>query len=52
MDILNAIYSRTPVVSRNIGFIYSLRTDEDFIYEDYEELLLYFKNIEENVCQN
>jgi len=48
MDILNAIYSRIPIVSRNIGFIYSLRTAGDFIYEDYEELLLYFKNIEEN----
>jgi len=49
MDILNAIYSRTPVVSRDIGFIRSLKTAGDFIYEDYEELLLYFKNIEENI---
>lgn len=51
MDILNAIYSRTPVVSRNIGFIYTMQTNGDFIYDDYEELFLYFETIEENIKQ-
>ena len=49
MDILNAIYTRTPVISRDIGFIYNLKTARDFIYEDYEELLMYFKTIEEGI---
>lgn len=51
MDILNAIYSRTPVISRDIGFIHTFKTDSDFIYNNYEGLLMYFKNIEENVKQ-
>lgn len=51
MDILNAIYNRTPVVSRNIGFIYTFQTDSDFIYNDYGELLLYFKTMEKNIKQ-
>lgn len=46
MDILNAIYSRTPVISRNIGFIYSMASPNDFIYKNYEELLSYLQNIE------
>ena len=45
MDILNAIYSRTPVISRNIGFIYSLVSSNDFIYTNYEELLKYLQDI-------
>ena len=48
MDILNAMYSRTPIVSRNIGFIYGNGTPSDFIYEDYEELLFYFKGLEQD----
>ena len=51
MDILNAIYARVPVVSRDIGFIYSLKTDTDFIYKDYGELFLYFKDIENDIEQ-
>lgn len=49
MDILNAIYSRTPIVSRNIGFIYNNYTPSDFIYENYGELLFYFKGIEQDI---
>jgi len=49
MDVLNAIYSRTPIVSRDIGFIRSFKTDSDFIYDDYDELLMYFKMVEENI---
>jgi len=49
MDILNAIYSRTPVISRDIGFIYNNYTPSDFIYENYEELLFYFKGIEQDI---
>ncbi len=45
MDILNAIYSRTPIISRKIGFIYSLVSLNDFIYCNYEELLKYLQDI-------
>jgi len=47
MDIINAIGSGTPIVSRDIGFFYDFKTSEDFVYEDFEELLIYFKTIEE-----
>ena len=43
MDVLNAIYARVPVVSRDVGFICSYKTDTDFIYSDYNQLLDYFK---------
>lgn len=49
MDILNAIYARVPVISRNIGFIYDFKTSLDFIYEEYRQLLGYFKSIEEGI---
>jgi hypothetical protein len=49
MDILNAIYSRVPVVSRDIGFIYNFKTSLDFIYTNYGQLLGYFKSIEESI---
>ena len=48
MDMLNAIYTRTPVISRDIGFIYNNSTPSDFIYENYEELLFYLKGIEQD----
>lgn len=51
MDILNAIYARVPVVSRDIGFIYDFKTDVDFIYKDYSQLLNYFKSIEKPIMQ-
>ena len=47
MDIINAVNSGTPIVSRDIGFFYDFKTDEDFVYEDFEELLMYFKTKEE-----
>lgn len=51
MDILNAIYTRTPVISRNIGFISSFITYNDFIYDNYVELLHYFHSIEVGIKQ-
>lgn len=48
MDVINAINSGTPIISRDIGFFYDFRTGEDFVYEDFEELLVYFKTKEEN----
>jgi hypothetical protein len=49
MDVLNAIFTRTPVVSRDIGFISQYKTPADFIYDNYDQLLGYFKSIEEAV---
>jgi len=51
MDILNAIYARVPVVSRDIGFIHTFKTDIDFIYKDYSQLINYFKSIEKSIMQ-
>ncbi len=51
MDILNAIYARVSVVSRDIGYIHSFKTDNDFIYKDYNELLSYFKTVENSIKQ-
>jgi len=51
MDVLNAIYARVPVVSRDIGFIYSFKTGTDFIYNNYRELLFYFKAIEKDISE-
>lgn len=48
MDILNAIYSRTPIISRNIGFFFGNSTPSDFIYESYDELLFYLKGFEQD----
>jgi len=48
MDIINAINSGTPIVSRDIGFFYDFKTAEDFVYNDFEDLLLYFKTKEES----
>ena len=47
MDIINAVNSGTPIVSRDIGFFYDFKTAEDFIYENFNELLIYFKTKEE-----
>jgi hypothetical protein len=49
MDILNAIYARLPVISRSIGFIATYQTETDFIYNNYEELLGYFRLIEADI---
>jgi glycosyltransferase involved in cell wall biosynthesis len=46
MDILNAIYAGVPIVSRDIGFMYNMATDDDFIYNDIDEAINFFKLIE------
>jgi len=48
MDIINAVNSGTPIISRDIGFFYDFKTAEDFVYNDFGELLLYFKSIEKS----
>jgi len=48
MDILNAIYVGKPIISKDIGFIYDLKTNEDIIFKDYVDLLSQIKVIEES----
>jgi len=43
MDMLNAFYAGIPVVSRKIGFFYTIKTKDDFAFKDYIELLKFFK---------
>lgn len=43
MDLLNAMYAGIPVVARDIGFFNSLRTDEDILFDEYEDLLKILK---------
>ena len=47
MDILNALYAGVPIVSRSIGFMYNLATDDDFIYNDINEVIDFFEQIRE-----
>lgn len=48
MDVINAFYASIPVISRKIGFFYSMKCCEDFAFDSYNELLLYLKNKEHN----
>ena len=45
MDILNAIYAGVPIVSRSIGFMYNMATEEDLIYSDIEEIIAFFESV-------
>jgi len=45
MDILNAFYAGVRVISRPIGFMYDMATDDDFIYSDINEVASFFKQI-------
>jgi len=47
MDIINAVNTGTPIISRAIGFFYDFNTAEDFVYETYQELQDYFLKIQE-----
>jgi len=46
MDMLNAKALNIPVISRDIGFIYSLKDNDDLIFEDENDLLDKLKIIE------
>lgn len=48
MDIINAIKCGIPIISTNIGFIYNLKTYEDFTYNNYEDLLDYLERIQDS----
>ena len=39
MDVLNAVKCGIPVISRDIGFFKELKTSEDIVFENYENLL-------------
>ena len=45
MDILNAFYAGVRVISRPIGFMYDMATDDDFIYSDIDEVASFFKQM-------
>jgi len=47
MDVLNAFKVGIPVVSRKIGFFYSMQTTEDYGFESYDDLYRIFKLIEQ-----
>lgn len=46
MDIVNAVNTGTPIISRSIGFFHDFNTAEDFVYETYQELKEFFKRLE------
>ena len=46
MDILNAFQAGVPVISRPIGFMYNLATKDDFIYDNIDQVIDVFKQIE------
>lgn len=46
MDIINAINTGTPIISRDIGFFHDFKTEEDFLYSNFDQLLKYFRKIE------
>jgi len=46
MDLLNAMYAGVPVIARDIGFFHTLRTSEDFLFYNYEDLLRFLKEKE------
>lgn len=49
MDALNAKALNIPVVSKDIGFMYSLKDEDDIVYENYDVLLLKLKQLEEKI---
>ncbi len=46
MDMLNAAECGIPIISRDIGFFHELRTAEDIIFKDYDDLLWQFQEME------
>lgn len=49
MDMLNAKALNIPIISRDIGFIYTLKDTDDFIFEDDSKLLGILKYLEVKV---
>lgn len=48
MDVINAIKCGIPIISTNVGFIYTLKTYEDFTYTSYEQLLDYLLRLQQS----
>jgi hypothetical protein len=46
MDVINAFYAGIPVISRSIGYFDDMKTKEDFVFNEYADLLYYLKQIE------
>jgi hypothetical protein len=49
MDVLNAKALNISVISKDIGFMYSLKDEDDIIYENYDVLALKLKQLEEKI---
>jgi glycosyltransferase involved in cell wall biosynthesis len=52
MDILNAFYAGVPVVAMDIGFFNTLKTTDGYCFKDYDDLLEFFKKIEQKKKEN
>jgi hypothetical protein len=48
MDVINAFYAGIPVISRSIGYFDDMKTKEDYVFNDYVDLLYHLKQIENN----
>ena len=48
MDVINAFYAGTPVISRSIGYFDDMKTKEDYVFKEYTNLLQQLKKIETN----
>jgi len=46
LDLLNASFLGIPIVAKDTGNFKEVKTSEDFLYENFNELLGYFKKIE------
>lgn len=48
MDVINAFYAGIPVISRSIGYFDAIKTKEDYVFNDYEDLLSFLKRLEKS----
>ncbi|MCX5850081.1 MAG: glycosyltransferase [Deltaproteobacteria bacterium] len=48
MDVINAFYAGIPVISRSIGYFDDIKTKEDYVFNEYADLLYQLKQIEKN----
>jgi hypothetical protein len=48
MDVINAFYAGIPVISRSIGYFDDMKTKEDYVFNEYADLLVQLKQIESN----
>jgi len=48
MDVINAFYAGIPVIFRSIGYFDDMKTKEDYVFNEYADLLSQLKQIENN----